>query len=472
LSRATDKRTTPWRDNLEAITFAVIMAVVLKHFIVEAYKIPTGSMQPTLMGNEETGIFDRILVDKLSYHYRAPKRFEVAVFQYPLDLSKNFVKRVVGIGPEELRIAHGDLWRRDDASEPWSILRRPRPVVREMLKALDLGPPPEGRASRWVAAGGGALDWTFEGRTIRADGPGRARFRHDRHGLGSIMDSYRDGYPPGMADDVVWTKPAGMNEVGDLRVEADVRAHPDLTEVAFDLSEGGRTYRFVVPGPGRASDVHPHVLFLGPNRGGDAGPRRAEAEHAFRLSQDAATRLAAMNLDDRLTLEIDDEVVLELDVDPAPGEPSRVELQLTGGGADLDDLQVQRDVYYTTDRATRSEYTIPDGHYFMLGDNTQDSSDGREWRFLRMSWPATGGEIVRGGYRYQENPRTRPTIDGRITFFEDEFGERHEIPAGTERKHGYEDAPFVAEHLITGRALLVFWPWSPQRDLLRWHWVH
>ena len=79
MSRATDKRTTPWRDNLEAITFAVIMAVVLKYFIVEAYKIPTGSMQPTLMGNEETGVFDRILVDKLSYQFRDPERFEVAV---------------------------------------------------------------------------------------------------------------------------------------------------------------------------------------------------------------------------------------------------------------------------------------------------------------------------------------------------------------------------------------------------------
>ena len=82
---------------------AIVMAVFLKYFVVEAYKIPTGSMQPTLMGNEETQIFDRILVDKLSYHFRDPERWEVAVFKYPLDRSKNFIKRMVGVGPEQLR---------------------------------------------------------------------------------------------------------------------------------------------------------------------------------------------------------------------------------------------------------------------------------------------------------------------------------------------------------------------------------
>ncbi|MBJ02340.1 MAG: S26 family signal peptidase, partial [Planctomycetes bacterium] len=66
----------PWRENIEAITMAIVVAILLKYFIVEAYKIPTGSMQPTLMGNTDTGVFDRVLVDKLSYHYRDPERWE------------------------------------------------------------------------------------------------------------------------------------------------------------------------------------------------------------------------------------------------------------------------------------------------------------------------------------------------------------------------------------------------------------
>ena len=86
-----------WRDNIEAGTMAIILAVMFKYFLVEAYKIPTGSMQPTLLGNEDTGIFDRIIVDKLSYHFRDPERFEVVVFRYPLDRSKNFIKRICGM---------------------------------------------------------------------------------------------------------------------------------------------------------------------------------------------------------------------------------------------------------------------------------------------------------------------------------------------------------------------------------------
>ena len=108
LDASTRKR--PWRDNIEAMTMAIVMAVMLKYFVVEAYKIPTGSMQPTLMGNEDTGIFDRILVDKLSFHLRDPERFEIVVFKYPLDRSKNFIKRLVGMPGEHFRIAEGDLW--------------------------------------------------------------------------------------------------------------------------------------------------------------------------------------------------------------------------------------------------------------------------------------------------------------------------------------------------------------------------
>ena len=124
----------PWRDNIEAITMAIIMAVLLKYFVIEAYKIPTGSMQPTLMGNDETGIHDRILVDKLSFHVRDPKRYEVVVFKYPLDRSKNFIKRIVGMPSEWLKVRNGDLWTRPDAESPYTILRRPKPVQKTAFK--------------------------------------------------------------------------------------------------------------------------------------------------------------------------------------------------------------------------------------------------------------------------------------------------------------------------------------------------
>ena len=134
---------------------AVVMALLLKCFIVEAYKIPTGSMQPTLIGDKEAGIQDRILVDKLSYVFGDPERWDVAVFRYPLTRSQNFVKRIVGVGPEEIRVHNGDLWHRADGSEPWRILRRPADVQRAAWLRLDLEDPPETSWSTVTAATGG-----------------------------------------------------------------------------------------------------------------------------------------------------------------------------------------------------------------------------------------------------------------------------------------------------------------------------
>jgi signal peptidase I len=139
------KSRTPWRDNIEAMSVAIIMAVMFKYFALEAYQIPTGSMQPTLMGQdfpperpgtqkpihvqwldklfgEGGSIKDRILVDKLSFHVRDPKRWEVVIFKYPLNRAQNFVKRLVGMPGEHLRIAYGDVWRRENASDAWRIV--------------------------------------------------------------------------------------------------------------------------------------------------------------------------------------------------------------------------------------------------------------------------------------------------------------------------------------------------------------
>ena len=132
-----------WRENIEALTMAIVVALLFKYFVLEISKIPSGSMQPTLMGNPETGVFDRTLVDKLSFQFRDPERFEIVVFKHPLEQSRVMVKRLVGMPGEDLRVANGDLWTRANQKEPWRILRRPPAVVREMLRPLP--PAPGGR---------------------------------------------------------------------------------------------------------------------------------------------------------------------------------------------------------------------------------------------------------------------------------------------------------------------------------------
>jgi len=482
----------PWRENIEAFTVAIVMAVMLKYFAVEAYQIPTGSMQPTLMGQEFHGdrgalegeIKDRILVDKFSFHYRDPERWEVVIFKYPLNRAQNFVKRLVGMPGEQLRLLHGDVWRRDAPSDNWKIVRRPANVQHDHWKAIDVGDPKGG--VHWRAAQGDASKVRSKDRTLAFDGPARVEFA--AHGGGSIQDTYTHGYPLGMRvaiDQHGGHYNSNRNYVGDLRVTGRVRSTADFATVRVVLTEGKRTYEFTLTSEVQSAPDLSRApanidIQWAPN---EAFERRFSAEAAKPIGSSWVS-FAVENLDDQLQLEIDGEVVATLPTEPAADQSSSVSIVTDKGGVEFDDLQVWRDIYYTQGRVT-SEWTIPEGCYFMLGDNTQDSSDSREWTLVHMKWkdsPAGDAPIsgnYRGGgpgqYRADSNPIRERTDSGLVTFFRDVYGELHTFPTETEITLPPGEAtsmqPFVPRQLITGRAVAVFWPLSFAYSTYRVKWV-
>jgi signal peptidase I len=454
------RQSRPWRDNIEAVTMAIIMAIFLKYFVIEAYKIPTGSMQPTLMGNEDTAIYDRILVDKLSYHFRDPVRWEVSVFKYPLDLSKNFIKRICGMPGEDLKIQDGDLWTRKNKDEQWQALRRPDNVQWECWKALDTD-------SAWKIDAK-SKSWSQEDDRVVAGGEGSARFPKVGH---SIMDTYLDGYPAGMIEKIRRKKPA-TNEVGDLRWQAEVTASADCRVIAIELQELTRRYRLTIPGPQAAPGSKPMVHVT------DAANRLpdtiTEAKEAFQLSAGDSIDIAFQNLDNLLRFELDGDTLIEVEVPAAPDQRSTITIATEGGGAEFDDIEVYRDIYYTAGGAM-SQWSIPDDSYVMLGDNTQDSADSREWRLTgyRFVDGDDSGKQIWGNLRGSENPRVVTGQEGGPQiFFTDQFGERHHFAQSEAVRETYENAPFVKRELMTGRALLVFWPMSPSLGVYRLQWIH
>jgi signal peptidase I len=99
-----------WREYGEALFIALILALMVRAFLVQAFSIPSGSMQPTLL------VGDYLLVNRYSYGIRnpfnnkvwipvgQPQRGDVVVFIFPQDPSKDYIKRVIGLPGDRVQI--------------------------------------------------------------------------------------------------------------------------------------------------------------------------------------------------------------------------------------------------------------------------------------------------------------------------------------------------------------------------------
>ena len=88
-------------ETLDACLFAALLSLVIITFVVQAFYIPSGSMEPTLM------VDDRILVAKFIYRLERVRRGDVIVFRYPLNPQRDFVKRVIGLPGDRVQLKEG-----------------------------------------------------------------------------------------------------------------------------------------------------------------------------------------------------------------------------------------------------------------------------------------------------------------------------------------------------------------------------
>jgi signal peptidase I len=86
------------REYLEIILVSLLLAIFIRTYIVCGYKVPTGSMEDTLL------VGDHFLACRFLYRLTDPKPGDVIVFQYPLDTDRDFVKRIVAVGGQTVEI--------------------------------------------------------------------------------------------------------------------------------------------------------------------------------------------------------------------------------------------------------------------------------------------------------------------------------------------------------------------------------
>ena len=127
------KKKSSLREMVEVIVTALVLAFLIKTFVVGNFWIPSESMVPTIEVN------DKVMVTNFSYWFEGPKRGDVIVFRYPLDTKKDYIKRCIGLPGETVEFRDSKLYVNGQLVE--------EPYLPEGLVFEDYGPieVPEGQ---------------------------------------------------------------------------------------------------------------------------------------------------------------------------------------------------------------------------------------------------------------------------------------------------------------------------------------
>ncbi|MCS7280522.1 MAG: signal peptidase I [Desulfobacterota bacterium] len=135
------------REYLESFIIALVIALFVRSFFIQAFKIPSSSMEPTLL------VGDHLLVNRLSYVVKVPftdkiiyeiskpKRGDVIVFRYPMDETKDFIKRVIAIEGDTIEIKNKVVYLNGEKiAEPYAIFADPIILPRNVAPRDNFGP--------------------------------------------------------------------------------------------------------------------------------------------------------------------------------------------------------------------------------------------------------------------------------------------------------------------------------------------
>jgi signal peptidase I len=420
------------RRFVESAILFVIVVITLRALTLEPFGVPTGSMALTMVGNHKTcicprcgfpvvvgssssgrpdpnfserayasawcpncgrgdlhlervreAVGDRLIVDKNLFEMRSPRRWEVAVFRNPSDLTKPYVKRVIGLPGESIQIRDGDVFINNQ------LLRKDfeRTRVLRVLVFDNNYQPPGGWGERWIK---GQVSKTvhdldsnksdaianeyLDGTTLKwpaTDVGGDYHWVVYRHWL---LDEKREET---IRDWFAYNGSALQQEVHechDYSVEFDVETGPEPGWLGMKLTDGANTVAVEIP-IGTSSETMKLT-----------GVENAPSfEPSARLSTNGRHHLEFAFVDRSVMLAIDgNEAFAPVDLPAAfhrRGVSRPVWLGERGTSITVRNFKLYRDVHYTPNgrNGIDEPWHLGPNEYFMLGDNSANSEDSRFW---------------------------------------------------------------------------------------------
>ncbi|MCE9533628.1 MAG: signal peptidase I [Planctomycetes bacterium] len=415
---------TASRRLAESLVLFIAAILFLRAMAVEPFGVPTGSMAPSLIGNHKCLVCtrcgylvrvgesdkhqpypkatcpncgkldldmnngaeiagDRLLVDKNVYNLRKPHRWEIAVFRCPSDMTKPYVKRVIGLPGEQILVQDGDIMVNGQlARKTLTQCRETRVLVFDMNHP----PKPDGWIKRWVIesklppAEGEKNDptLTLVDHELRLDAHWATRvpiwiaYKHQRYDPGTGLD--REDV---IRDTFIYNGPGADDRplpVHDFTVEFDVEIIDGSGQLLCRIGDGLDQLVATCP-VGAPQDAQLRQENFGIVR---SVPRKPlQAKKTYKVEMAFVDRRVSFAIDDR-------EVFTAYDLDPVFTRPevhSPFALGVQGINVVVRNLKIYRDIYYRAsgDNAVKVPYQLGRDEYFMMGDNSANSNDSRSW---------------------------------------------------------------------------------------------